>query len=162
MTSVFVRLGRLRESNSDRRYRQIACSLFVIGAATGSLNAANQFFAGDGSALSASKWASTSAGPFTSAFTANNVANFATVDGTGTGATLTFGGFNATENFTLTTAGGTIGNVSNGVITIDVASTRLSTLEARRVSRRLRLRVTERTAMEWSPLLGTPTAAGLL
>ena len=38
---------------------------------------ADQFFAGDGSGLTASKWAATSAGPFTSAFTSGNVANFA-------------------------------------------------------------------------------------
>src|SRR4051812_13718007 len=62
---------------------------------------ADQFFAGDGSALTASKWAATSAGPFTSAFTAGNVANFATANGTGTGASITVGGINATENFTL-------------------------------------------------------------
>src|SRR5437870_993765 len=83
--------------------------------------AADQFFAGDGSALSAAKWAPTNAGPFTSAFTAGNVANFGIVNGTGTGAALVLGGVTATENFTLTPATGTLSNASNGVIVISVS-----------------------------------------
>src|SRR5207253_9924431 len=68
--------------------------------------AVDQFFAGDGSALDANKWAATSAGPFILPFVVGNVANFATVNGTGNGpaATITFGGITATGNFTISTA----------------------------------------------------------
>jgi len=45
---------------------------------------ADQFFAGDGSALSASKWGP-DGGPYTSPFTTGNVANFNVANGTGTG-----------------------------------------------------------------------------
>ncbi|MDT5271649.1 MAG: hypothetical protein QOH49_3835 [Acidobacteriota bacterium] len=92
----------------------VACVVAVL--------AADQFFAGDGSALNASKWGATAAGPFTSAFTAGSVANFATPNGTSTGASVTVGGFNATENFTLTSAGGTISNRSNGVVPLSVSA----------------------------------------
>src|SRR5258708_5985022 len=87
------------------------------------LTAADQFFAGDGSSLTTAKWGATAAGPFTSTFTIGNVANFAIVDGTGTGASgISVSGINATENFTLNsptgtmTTGGTVAtvNVSNG------------------------------------------------
>jgi autotransporter-associated beta strand protein len=84
--------------------------------------AADQFFAGDGSALNASKWGATAAGPFNSAFAPGSVANFATPNGTGTGASITVGGFNATENFTLTSAGGTISNQSNAVVPVSVSA----------------------------------------
>ena len=84
--------------------------------------AADQFFAGDGSALNASRWGATASGPFTNAFTAGSVANFATPNGTGTGASITVGGFNATESFTLTAAGGTISNQSNGVVPVNVSA----------------------------------------
>ena len=84
--------------------------------------AADQFFAGDGSALNASKWGATAAGPFTSAFTSGSVANFAAPNGTGVGASITVGGFNATENFTLTAAGGTISNQGNGVVPVGVSA----------------------------------------
>ncbi|HEX8187340.1 MAG TPA: Calx-beta domain-containing protein, partial [Pyrinomonadaceae bacterium] len=62
------------------------------------------------------------AGPFTGAFTAGGVANFARPNGTGVGASITVGGFNATENFTLTAAGGTISNQSNGVVPVNVSA----------------------------------------
>ncbi len=90
------------------------CALSIAGVVA--VLAADQFFAGDGSALNASKWGATAAGPFTSPFTSGSIANFATPNGTGTGASVTVGGFNATENFTLTSAGGTISNQSNGVL----------------------------------------------
>ncbi|MBI1763003.1 MAG: hypothetical protein HYR56_16370, partial [Acidobacteria bacterium] len=92
-----------------------AIGLFVV-------LAADQFFAGDGSALTAAKWGTTAGGPFTSAFTSGNVANFATVNGTGTGGSITVGGITATENFTLTAISGTITNLSNGVIPINVSA----------------------------------------
>src|SRR5215212_4028570 len=98
-------------------------SLFVLSiAGVVAVLAADQFFAGDGSALNASKWGATAAGPFTSAFTAGSVANFATPNGTGVGASFFVGGFTATENFTLTAAGGTISNQSNGVVPFSVSA----------------------------------------
>jgi autotransporter-associated beta strand protein len=101
----------------------LAASFFALSAAgVFAVLAADQFFAGDGSALSAAKWGATAAGPFTSAFTAGSVANFAAPNGTGTGASITVGGFNATESFTLTTAAGTISNQSNGVVPITVSA----------------------------------------
>jgi autotransporter-associated beta strand protein len=84
--------------------------------------AADQFFAGDGDALNAQKWGATAAGPFTNAFTAGGVANFATPNGTGTGASITVGGINATESFTLTAAGGTLSNQGNGVVPVSVSA----------------------------------------
>ena len=115
---------------SNRRPRSLksvclflAASLLALSAASVvAVLAADQFFAGDGSALNASKWGATAAGPFTSAFTAGSVANFATPNGTGTGASVTVGGFNATENFTLTSSGGTISNQSNGVVPLSVSA----------------------------------------
>lgn len=71
--------------------------------------AADQFFAGDGSALTAAKWGSSSSGPFTNAFTVGNIANFSTVNGTGSGAGgISVSGINATENFTLSSPSGTL------------------------------------------------------
>ncbi|HEX8149748.1 MAG TPA: Calx-beta domain-containing protein [Pyrinomonadaceae bacterium] len=84
--------------------------------------AADQFFAGDGSLLNAQKWGATAAGPFADAFTAGSVANFAKPNGTGMGASITVGGINATENFTLTSFGGTISNQGNGVIPVNVSA----------------------------------------
>lgn len=86
--------------------------------------AADQFFAGDGSALNAPKWGATAAGPFNSSFTAGSVVNFATPNGTGAGASITVGGFNATESFTLAAVGGTISNQSNGVVPFNVSAGR--------------------------------------
>ncbi len=93
----------------------LAVGIFVV-------QAADQFFAGDGSALNTAKWGTSAAGPFTSAFTNGNVANFATVNGTGTGGSITVAGVSATENFTLTAISGTISNQSNGVVPINVSS----------------------------------------
>ena len=87
--------------------------------------AIDQFFAGDGSALNANKYANSAAGPFTDAFVSGNIINFGTPNGTGTGASVTVGGFNAIENFTLTSVNGTISNASNGVVPITVASGKL-------------------------------------
>lgn len=72
--------------------------------------ASDQFFDGSTTnALTASKWAATNAGPFTSAFTAGNTANFATVNGTGSGAGgISVGGIVATENFTFSVPTGTL------------------------------------------------------
>jgi autotransporter-associated beta strand protein len=92
-----------------------------LGSGIGSINAADQFFAGDGSAFNSSKWG-IDGGPYTSAFTSGNVANFNVANGTGTGASVTVGGILATENFTLTGIGGTISNASDGVVGINVSS----------------------------------------
>ncbi|HEY0172656.1 MAG TPA: Calx-beta domain-containing protein [Pyrinomonadaceae bacterium] len=101
----------------------LAASLVALSAAgVVAVLAADQFFAGDGSALNASRWGATAAGPFTGAFTSGGVANFAAPNGTGTGASITVGGVNATENFTLTAAGGTVSNQGNGVVPVGVSA----------------------------------------
>lgn len=82
---------------------------------------ADQFFAGDGSALTAAKWGP-EGGPYTSSFVPGNVANFNVVNGTGTGASIMVGGFTATENFTLTAISGTLSNLGNGVVPINVSA----------------------------------------
>lgn len=95
----------------------------AAGPASNSLSPlANQFFSGDGSVLSDTKWAATNAGPFTSAFVAGNTANFAIVDGIGAGGTISVGGINATENFTITSAGGRIGGTAATVNPITVSA----------------------------------------
>jgi autotransporter-associated beta strand protein len=117
-------------SNRKRGSLKSVCVLFVTSLFALSIVgvvavlAADQFFAGDGSALNTPRWGATAAGPFTSAFTAGSVANFATPNGTGTGASVTVGGFNATENFTLTAANGTISNQGNGVVPFNVSAGR--------------------------------------
>jgi len=81
---------------------------------------ADQFFAGDGSAWTSAKWGAAAGGPFNSSFTAGNTANFATVNGSGTGGSITVAGINSVENFTLTSASGTVIHQGNGVIPINV------------------------------------------
>src|SRR5436190_13110504 len=76
--------------------------------------AADQFFAGDGTGLATAKWGP-DGGPFTSTFTAGNVANFRVVAGTGTGGTISVGGINVIESFTITAASGTIGGTAAAV-----------------------------------------------
>lgn len=83
-----------------------------------------QYFAGDGSALSSSKYTAANGsptGPFASAFVTNNIIGFGVANGTGTGANVSVGGFSALENFTLA-AGGTITNASSGVVPIAVSA----------------------------------------
>lgn len=83
-----------------------------------------QYFAGDGSALSASRYTvanGSPTGPFASAFVTDNVIGFGIANGAGTGANVTVGGFNALESFTLT-PGGVISNAGNGVVPITVAA----------------------------------------
>ena len=76
------------------------------------IQAADQFFAGDGSALSTAKWGP-DGGPFTSSFVSGNVANFNIVNGTGTGGTISVGGIHVLQNFTITAVGGTIGGTAS-------------------------------------------------
>lgn len=98
-------------------------------------HAADQFFAGDGSAFTASKWGSSAAGPFASTFTSGNVANFAVVNGTASGAGgITVGGLNATENLTYSSSstgtlltGGTVAPVTVAAgKTLDLSSLAIS------------------------------------
>ncbi len=101
----------------------IGCTLAVAVTVSRSFSPlANQFFACDGSVLSDVRWAATNAGPFTSAFTTGNTANFATVNGIGAGGTITVGGINATENFTITSSGGRIGGTASTINPITVSS----------------------------------------
>jgi autotransporter-associated beta strand protein len=113
--------GRFRSFKRVGTFLAVS-GVFVLAIGVCAVLAADQFFAGDGSALTASKWGTVAAGPFTSAFTNGNVANFATANGTGTGGSITVGGINAAENFTLTSSSGTISNLSNGVVPISVSS----------------------------------------
>jgi len=113
----------------------LASFLLLASSVTG-VKAADQYFDGSGpNALTASTWAPTNLGPFTSAFTANNTAVFATVNGSGSGAgTISVGGIRAEENFTLNSPSGTLAtggtvatvNVLTGK-TLDFGSLGLST-----------------------------------
>ena len=99
--------------------------LVVIGLSVllaGNVPAADQYFAGDGSALNAAKWGTSAAGPFTGNFTNGNNAWFSVPNGTGAGmsAQKTFGGIYATENFTMTSVGMTI-NLT-GIVDVDVST----------------------------------------
>jgi autotransporter-associated beta strand protein len=86
--------------------RLLLAAAFALSLA--SAQAADQFFAGDGSALTASKWG-TSGGPYTDTFTNGNTANFGVVNGTGAGAGgISVGGLTATENFTYSSPSGTL------------------------------------------------------
>src|SRR5438034_1031584 len=82
---------------------------WVSGARVAS--AVDQFFACDGSSFSAARWGTSPIGPFASNFVTGNIANFGFfVDGTGAGASITWGGAHATEDFTLASVSGTISN----------------------------------------------------
>src|SRR5689334_12747867 len=96
---------------TSRTLPALAVILTVSNLAPGNVQAADQLFAGDGSALTAAKWGP-DGGPFTASFTTGNTANFKVVNGTGTGGTISVGGINVIENFTLTAASGTIGGTA--------------------------------------------------
>ena len=90
-------------------------------AAVTTMPAAEQYFAGDGSALTASKYGTSATGPFTSAFTSGNIFGYGnTTAGTGTGGSIQVGGFDITQDFTLTSASGTI-TTGGSVVGINVA-----------------------------------------
>ena len=99
--------------------------LAVSGIAAG--QAADQFFSGGGTALDSASYASSAAGPFASTFVSGNTWNYAGASaGTGTGGTISIGGLNATQNFSLTAASGTLTatgtmTVSSG-ITVDLGT----------------------------------------
>lgn len=92
--------------------------LLLAGSAWGQTN--NYF--GTSGTLSSSVWSTFPAGPYNAALvtTGGAVANFGN-SCTFTGGSVTLAGINATANAT-GTAGGTISNFSNGVITINVSS----------------------------------------
>lgn len=126
--SAHVALGNaVRPDGRPGSLKRVGVFVFALvvavsAAAAVAVLAADQFFAGDGSALNASRWGATAAGPFISAFTNGSVANFAVPDGTGVGASITVGGINAAENFTLMAAGGTVSNQGNGVVPVNVSA----------------------------------------
>ena len=107
-----------------RRTAKVVASVlgFSLAALANAAQAAEQYFAGDGSLFTASKYSTSPTGPFTSAFTSGNVIGFGVANGTGTGGTVTVGGFDALQSFTLTAVTGTISNVNNGVVNISVAA----------------------------------------
>ena len=100
----------------------VRTSLALLALTTTTRAQTTQYFAGDGSVLTASKYGTNPGGPFTTAFTSGNIIGFGVTNGTGTGGSVTVGGFNATENFTLTAASGTITNAANGVVGIAVGT----------------------------------------
>src|SRR4051794_17912310 len=79
------------------------------------------YFGASGS-LGGNTWSTNPAGPYDQAFnaTGGGVMNFGNV-ATFSGASITVAGINATANATLGTASGTISNLGNAVIQIDVA-----------------------------------------
>jgi len=83
----------------------------------------NNYFGTTGT-LSGNVWSTNPAGPYTSALntTGGAIINFGNTTTAITGATITVAGINATANATVTTAAGTISNLSNGVVPISVAS----------------------------------------
>ncbi|MBK8464723.1 MAG: hypothetical protein IPL32_02745 [Chloracidobacterium sp.] len=83
---------------------------------------ANQYFASDGSVLSDVRWGTSVAGPFNTAFTAGNTAFFAIANGIAAGGTISVGGINATENFTITSSGGRIGGTASTINPITVSA----------------------------------------
>jgi len=83
---------------------------------------ANQYFSCDGSVLSDIRWGTSVAGPFNTAFTAGNTALFAIANGIAAGGTISVGGINATENFTITSSGGRIGGTASTVNPITVSA----------------------------------------
>jgi len=83
---------------------------------------ANQYFSCDGSVLSDTRWGTSVAGPFNTAFTVGNTAFFSIANGIGAGGNITVNGINATENFTITSFGGRIGGNASTVNPITVSS----------------------------------------
>lgn len=128
----------MREVRQNKRW-PVYLTLSVL-AITGlvfrvlTVNAADQYFAGDGSSLSAAKWGTSPGGPFTSTFTNGNLANFSVPGGTGTGGSINVAGLNATDDFTITSPSGTISNLNNGVVPITVTAGKTLDLGAQTVT----------------------------
>ncbi|MFY7963332.1 MAG: autotransporter outer membrane beta-barrel domain-containing protein, partial [Chitinophagaceae bacterium] len=82
----------------------------------------NNYFGTSGT-LSGNVWSTNPAGPYTSAFntTGGGIMNFGNTVTSITGASITVAGINATASVSSWTAGGTISNLSNGVITVNVS-----------------------------------------
>src|SRR3954447_18253893 len=113
----------IRDSSIASRISRYGAFCLLLAAAGLSLrlyivSATDQYFAGDGSALSSAKWGSDPAGPFTSLFIAGNLANFSIPNGTAAGGSINVAGINASENLTVTSASGTISNLNNGVVPV--------------------------------------------
>lgn len=103
---------------------------FLLGLIVGllgnpiSTRAQTQNYFGPTGTLNTNVWSINPAGPFTSALntTGGAVINFNTATTSITGGNIAIVGINATANATITTAGGTISNVSGGNMGINVSS----------------------------------------
>ena len=107
----------------SKRLARWGVAVFASLAASAAHAQNTQYFAGDGSALTASKYSvanGSPSGPFTQALTSGNIIGFGVANGTGIAATLTLGGVTASQNFTLTTPTGTFS--ASAIIPVNVAS----------------------------------------
>jgi autotransporter-associated beta strand protein len=97
--------------------------LFTAAALSGGVHAQTQNYFGTSGTLNGSVWSTNPAGPYTSALntTGGAVINFNNA-ATFNGASITVAGINATADAAIGTTGGTISNLSNGVIPISVAT----------------------------------------
>lgn len=103
--------------------RKIYFLLMMVMVAFNVLGQTNNYFGTSGT-LNGSVWSTNPAGPYTSALntTGGAIINFQNITTTITGASITVAGINATANAAITTTGGTISNLSNGVIPVDVST----------------------------------------
>ena len=104
------------------RHLVLSIASFIISTFGVNLTAQTNNYFGTSGTLNTSVWSTNPAGPYTSALntTSGAIINFGNA-ATFTGASITVAGITATANAT-GTAGGTISNLSNGVIAIDVGS----------------------------------------
>lgn len=102
----------------------VAILVAALGATTTTQAQTNNYFGTNGT-LNGSVWSTNPAGPYNAALdtTGGALINFDNPTGTPvTGASIAVAGINATANTTLTGTSGTITNLSNAVIPINVAS----------------------------------------
>ena len=117
-------MKRISHRSADRRNARatyFAAAVLALGSAASVAHAqSTQYFAGDGSALNATKYSSSPTGPFTQGFISGSILGFSVVNGTGIAPTsaMTIGGITATQNFTETTGSSTLSATS--VITVNV------------------------------------------
>ncbi len=97
-------------------------TLLALAAVSAVQAQTNNYFGSNGT-LNSTVWSTAPAGPYTSALvtTGGAVINFDN-PATFTGGSITVAGINATANATSNATGGTISNLSNGVIPINVSS----------------------------------------
>jgi autotransporter-associated beta strand protein len=91
-----------------RRLASLNVALLLLGAVQNApkVEAATQWWGGTSAdAWTAAKWGTSSAGPFATAWTSGNIAQFDAASSTIKGATTAFSGINANENVTVTAAG---------------------------------------------------------